>query len=222
MDIIFDMDGVIIDSSASVKNRIIQVVEEFWVYENIKGRDLEQYIGLTTLDTFRDIFPKSTSETIIKKAAERMLQLFWQRPVEEAIPYPLIDRVLQELIMKGACLYIVTGRPLNAAISILTYYKLVKYFSAILSSSSRGESKVITVDYLIKNYEIDKSDCFFVGDRDVDIDAALRNYIYPIVALWGFGSNDKFMQLLPKNQFAETPLDIITVINNIRFEVDEN
>ena len=216
MDIIFDMDGVIIDSSTSVVNRIKQVAEEFNMAESTVGVDLIKYIGGTALGIFRDLFPKTTSEEIIKKAADRVIKLFWKRPVEEAVPYPLIERVLQELIIKhGSMLYIVTARPFNAAISIMHYYNFFRYFSFIVSAYEGNKSKV--TEELIESKNIDRGNCFFIGDRAIDMKAAIDNEITPIGALWGFGSKEE-LESNGAKILVQKPLDLITTIFNFEEE----
>uniref|UniRef100_A0A6M3JYT7 Putative haloacid dehalogenase-like hydrolase n=1 Tax=viral metagenome TaxID=1070528 RepID=A0A6M3JYT7_9ZZZZ len=217
MDIIFDMDGVIIDSSISTANRIKQVAEEFNMAESTVGVDLTKYIGGTALGTFRDLFPKTTSEDIIKKAADRVIKLFWARPVEEAVPYPFIERVLQELIIKhGSMLYIVTSRPFNATISIMHYYNFFRYFSLIFSAHEGNKSKV--TEELIRYKNIDRDNCLFIGDRAIDMKAATDNEIGPVGALWGFGTSEELKEAGAKF-LVQKPLDLITTIFN--FEEEE-
>ena len=205
MDIIFDLDGVIINSSASVVNRIKQVAEVLWF--DITGKDLTKYIGYSPESTFTDL---CNDKRNISKASELYLQLFWQRSVEEATLYPMIERVLQELIIKhGSMLYIVTGRPNNAALSILHYYNLMRYFSMILSSAKRDKSEV--VKELIEYNYLDKDYCFYIGDRALDVKAALDNEIIPVGALWGFGSREELVEA-GANFLVEKPINLISFL----------
>lgn len=223
MDIIFDFDGVIMDSSLSVVNRIRQMANEFGHFKEVAGRDLTEYIGWTALSTCKDLFKDKVEPHKIEAMAERILRLFWERPIKEAVLYCDIERVLQELIIKkSAYLYIITGRPLNATIALLNYYGLQKYFAEVLSSSSRHETKSETVKYLLGKGEIDKGDCFFIGDRDIDAEAAISNNLLFIGAMWGFGGGDSFAKELASDRVysADKPADIIKVINIIRMGRD--
>jgi len=205
MDIIFDLDGVIIDSSASVVNRIKEVANKY--NYNIEGKDLTKYTGHSPESAFADL---CNDKKNITKASGLYLQLFWQRPVEEATPYPFIERVLQELIIKrGSMLYIVTARPIDAALSILHYYKLTRYFSMILSSARREKTEV--VKELIEYNYLNKDYCFFIGDRDCDMKAAIDNEITPVGALWGFGSKEELVGAGAKF-LLEKPIDLINTI----------
>ena len=214
MDIIFDLDGVIIDSSASVVNRIKWVTEVFSF--DIIDKDLTKYIGYSAEYAFTDLCKDKRN---ITKAIELYLQLFWERPVEEAIPYPFIERVLQELIIKyGSMLYIVTSRPFNATISILHYYNFYRYFSFIVSAYQKNKSKVTNELINIKN--IDRDNCFFIGDRVIDMNAAIDNKIIPIGALWGFGTKEELEESGAKF-LVEKPIDLINTIFTLNFKEEE-
>ena len=202
MDIIFDLDGVIINSSTSVVNRIKQVAEVLRF--DITDKDLTKYIGYSPESTFTDL---CNDKRNISKASELYLKLFWSRPVEEATLYPIIERVLQELIIKhGSMLYIVTGRPHNVTLSIVHYYNLMRYFSMILSSAKRDKTEV--VKELIEYNHLEKDYCYFVGDRALDVKAALDNEIIPVGALWGFGSREELVEAGAKLLLDE-PLNLI-------------
>jgi len=219
MDIIFDMDGVIIDSSISVINRIKQVAQVFRF--DISNKDLKKYIGYSPESTFTDLSESYKFNTAyeVLEAAELYIKLFWERPIEEAVVYPGILKEIQDLIIRyGSMLYIVTGRPLSATTAILKHYNLVKYFSIIESASNRNKS--IVVKELINHYELNKDDCYLIGDRDIDIKAAIDNKIIPIGAAWGFGGAEELMEAGAKC-IVETPSKLIDGILFVKEEMEE-
>ena len=220
MDVIFDLDGVIIDSSVSVINRIKEVAKKFNI--DVSGRDLKGYIGYSAEYTFYDLYSYNicleTKKIATKEAADLMLKLFWERPIEEATVYSGIEKAIQDLIIKyGAVLHVVTGRPLNATIALLNHYKLIRYFSGILSSRKKNKGDVISE--LMTNYDINMNDCYFIGDRDLDVKAALDNRIIPIGALWGFGSREELIGS-GCEYIAATPSTLIDTVLFVEVEND--
>ena len=181
MNIIFDMDGVIINPAESEVNRVKEVCEKYNL--SYKNKNLKRYIGYDIREVYYDL---TKDKDLVEECAKMHIELFWQRPIEEAVPYNDIERVFQELLMKGNILYIVTGRPLNAAVQLMNHYGFTQYFSEICTCNERDKGEVI--DWLMNKYEMYEEETYMVGDREIDITAANHNSITSIGVLWGFAN----------------------------------
>ncbi|MGV7927682.1 MAG: HAD family hydrolase [Spirochaetota bacterium] len=106
--VLFDMDGVIVDSMRQHAECWIRVFDEYGVklsIEDIFLREGMSGIG-SIIDIFRSKGQEIPSSDVMKKLQERKLELFERHPIKV---YPEVRGILDFLAEKGIVLGLVTG-----------------------------------------------------------------------------------------------------------------
>lgn len=179
LNLIFDMDGCLIDSTEVQKEAF------FGSYKEIVGDDscpsFSEYLRHTG-DSLPNIFKKMGL------------------PVEMAIPYrrissTAIDRVVINedcinLIRKkremGSKIAICTGKDHYRTVDILKYYHIDDCFDTIVASDDVKDPKPSPMPVLkaIKDMGVEKDSCIVIGDGYNDILSAKNAGVRSILTLW--------------------------------------
>ncbi len=189
--IIFDLDGTLIDSAASIISSVEAAFKDTGIEQRIPitakliGPPLEEI--MRTLVTDSDI-----------KAIPRLLEAFKchydEIGFKETIVYEGIIETLLEFKQNGINLYIATNKRKLAANKILHHLGWTNLFMNLFTLDSfapplpnkNSMLKIIssTLPGKIENR-------IYIGDRQEDADAAKVNNLYFLWAKWGYGGLDK-------------------------------
>jgi len=187
MNLIFDLDGVIVDSKKSVELRIQATLDR---YNRKGGICTEEIIGKSPQECVR-IFLETDDEELIKEATKYYLECFESRDINESCLYPHMEEVIEVLSRKNN-LYIVTCRPEKHAIMLINYFNIDEYFHDIWGTSFKYfQNKLDILRHFIDAYEYDgelEKDVAYIGDRKEDMDAANECGIRSVFASWGYAS----------------------------------
>ena len=123
-------------------------------------------------------------------------------------PYPGIMEMLQELVQQGYSLGVVSNKPDFAVQELIP-----EYFPGIFTSVSgerQGVAKKPAPDLIreaMKNLQADSSNAVYVGDSEVDLEAAVNAGIPCISVAWGF-KGKKFLEEQQAEMIIEKPSEI--------------
>jgi phosphoglycolate phosphatase len=202
--IMFDYDGVLVDSFQMTKKIYLDVSREF----NLSLPDDDSY--------FRELFELDWKETLkkldlyTKEKVERIEEIYKEglvRYEKDAKPYPKIAYVL-ETLSKRYTLAIVTNNIRKELDFKLSKYDLGKFFSATFTE----EDGIVKPDpdlviKCMKRFNAVPQDCAFVGDKDGDIIAAKAANVGKIVAVsYGFHLHHR---LKNANLMVNAPLELL-------------
>ena len=124
-------------------------------------------------------------------------------------PYPGIMEMLRELARQGYALGVVSNKPDFAVQELIP-----EYFPDIFASVSgdrEGVAKKPAPDLILeamKNLKADGSEAIYVGDSEVDLEAAANAGIPCISVAWGFKGR-KFLEEQNAGTIIETPSEIL-------------
>ena len=125
---------------------------------------------------------------------ERALAFYRERFADvglyENAPYEGIAEALQTLRAGNARLLVATSKPRVYAERIVRHFGLDRHFAAVHGCELDGtrEDKRDLLEHLLGHHGIVGKACVMVGDRDVDMRAALHHGAGALGALWGYGS----------------------------------
>ena len=131
--VIFDMDGVIVDSEPRHEHAFLQVVAELG-YGNNHGLEFDKYIGRSDRELWVDFVarhkPAHTLESLLAMKRKRVLEILRRdEPLFEGLP---------ELIEKLAAKYrlaVASGSEPEVVEAVLRFKTLRRFFSAVTTSS---------------------------------------------------------------------------------------
>lgn len=209
--ILFDMDGVILDSSASIYDATEYTLAQFG--RKLEPEDAGRIIGPPLHYIYEQIFgfdPETAAEAI-RTYRKRYYDVSYKlaRPFEETVA------MLEELTAHGKKLMLATARYADTAEFMLEQAGVRQFFCYLgcldlnpdgTPGNIRSKSDVIR-DVLTKNDIFDTECAVMVGDRAEDILGGRENSLMTIGALYGFGSEQELTEA-GADYLADSPLAI--------------
>lgn len=192
-NIILDLDGTLIDSSKGIYNALATAC----LTSNCKVPDIErlrQFIG-PPISTIIDEICEDASLNEKQKICDNFRRNYDSIYCTEVKWYDNTIDTLKELKRNNHELFIVTNKPTVPSIKIVENANISKIFNSILGIDYRPindgvggnfPEKKDAIEYLIKNKDLDKDQCLYIGDTLGDKEACSSSHIKFIAAEYGF------------------------------------
>ena len=128
------------------------------------------------------------------------------------------DGVPEALAELGACsrLFVCTSKPKVVAERILAHFDLARSFEAVYGTGLDGsfDEKAELLAHLLASEQLLPQDCVMVGDRRFDMEAAARNGVAGVGALWGYGDEAELMKA-GATALCERPGELAAAIDTL-------
>ena len=208
--IIFDFDGVIVDSVDIKTNAFVDIYnsETNIIKEKIKDYHL-QNLGISRYDKICFFERNFLKKNLIKNDIEIKLDKFAVEVQTRVKNSNFIDGALEFLknYNKNYNLFISSATPETELRNIILHKKINKYFLDIYGSP---KNKAQHINKIIKNYDLDKKEILFVGDSRNDFFSAKKCDL-KFVGL--INKYEKFNQFKYRIKNIFDLVDIISLIN---------
>ena len=210
--LIFDLDGTLTDS-----------LEDLWISVNHSLRTMGW--PERTLDEVRTfvgngvhlLIERAVPQGTQADALERCFQLFRSHYVEHCMdhtaPYPGILDLLVELSKEGYRTAIVSNK-LQAGVSVM-YHRHYASLVHVAIGEHDGVRRKPAPDMIyeaIAQLGVQKEECIYLGDSDVDILTARAAGLPCISVLWGFRDKE-FLLAHGATTLVQHPTDILDILH---------
>jgi len=187
-NIIFDLDGTLVDPGEGI-SRTIRFVLDRLAPEYRFDPSLGWYVGPPLREIFSRLLPPDSSTELIENAVSLYLQRFESHGAKESSVYPEIAEMLARL-SGGRRLFVVTSKNTPIAEQILTTHRLRRYFQTLIGTErdQRFRNKGDAVRFLLEGSNLESGATAIVGDREHDLIAGRRNGIFTVGVTYGYGS----------------------------------
>ena len=189
-NILFDLDGTIIEPEEGIVNSILYALNKLEI-EVSNVNNLKKIIGPPLIDSLKEYF--GLENEIANKAIEYYREYFAVKGINENALYEHIDVLLKDLDQKNINLFIATSKPTIFARRIIEAYQLEKYFQQItgsnLDNTRRNKGEII--EYVLTENQLAKNETLMIGDRCFDIIGANKNGIQSIGVTYGHGNEEE-------------------------------
>lgn len=178
--VIFDLDGVIIQSSQVQKYAFIKSYETYYgKYRKPPIEEFFEHCGNSLTNIFK-----------IMGLTQEMIPLYQQlsrERVKDIHVFDGIHELMGQLKEQGTKCGICTGKDRERTIEILTHHKLLSYFDTIVCSDDVEHAKPApdSLSVALRNLQIDAKDAVMVGDAVNDILCAKAASVFSIAVTWG-------------------------------------
>lgn len=203
--VIFDLDGVIVDSHAVMREAFAVAYAEvvgageplFAEYEKHQGRyftDIMRLMGL----------PEDMQEPFVRES---------YRLAHEVAVYPGVRSMLDRLSRRGCGIAVATGKTAARARSLLTTLGLQAPFRHVIGSDEVARSKP-EPDIVLRALELlgaDAADAMMIGDAVNDIRAAKAAGVTAVAATWGTVEHDALLACGP-DHLLDTPAELFDLL----------
>ena len=187
--IIFDIDGVLIDSKLNMKKAWGSVQKKF-LLKKIKFSNYFDKIGLPFEEILKRLSIKSNHKKIKKCYDDTSLKninliKFYNGTYKELIN-------LKNMNFK---LCINTSKDLKRTKIILKKYKRLFRFIQCPQKNLKGKPYPDQINNVIKKLKVKKKDCIYIGDTRFDFLSAKNAKIDFLFAKWGYGINKNYKSI---------------------------
>lgn len=176
--IIFDFDGVILESALIKTDAFAEVVRD---YPKEQAEEFVQYhmthMGISRHVKFRYFIEEILHETYNDDKEKALAAKFSDIVFEKVMHCDFVPgaREFLEQSYQEYDLYIATGTPEEEIRQILNGRDLTKFFKGVYGTPGKKED---IVDNIMKTNRYSPREVIFVGDADTDLKAAGKNEVY--------------------------------------------
>jgi phosphoglycolate phosphatase len=188
ISIIFDLDGTLIDSKASILSSIKAALDELGINSLVPLS--EQLIGPPLMEVLSDICGAG-SQASLPKLYAKFKEIYDTKGFQGGVIYTGVDALIKQLVEEGYHLSLATNKRRIPTETILEFFNWKNYFNHVYTIDSASvpfHNKSQMIAALIQNEAIDCAQAVYVGDRHEDSVAATQNSIKFLMVQWGYES----------------------------------
>ncbi len=172
--VIFDMDGVLIDSGSLHFESWVKIAKEMGV--KFSKKFFEQVFGQQSTTIIRKLVGSKVDQILVEQWAILKENHYREIARNKLEPLPGVIQILSELKRVGFKLAVgSSGPPENVALTLNTL-NITKYFDTIITAAEVEKGKPEPDVFLIvaKTLKIKPKNCLVIEDAPVGIEAAKR------------------------------------------------
>lgn len=186
-DILFDLDGTLIDSSPGILASFRRVLDASGLHPVVP---LEaSLIGPPLGETLQRI-TGIADDTVLAGLTEAFKRDYDTSGYRQTVVFEGVPEGLRRLAEAGARLFIVTNKRMAPTLKILDALDLARYFTGVHTRDETlpmAPSKTAVTRRVVAHYAIASGNALFVGDSDEDRRAARENNMAFAHAAYGYG-----------------------------------
>jgi phosphoglycolate phosphatase len=191
MNVLFDLDGTLTDPGDGFVACVSHALATLGCRPCL-DHEIRRHVGPPLEETLaRLIDDRSKIPAAVALYRERYGA---QGYLENAV-YPGTEAALDALHSQGVGLFVATSKPTVYAERIVEHFGLSRFFRGIYGSELDGtrSDKAQLVSHVLVSEALSRETTVMVGDRAQDMTAARKNGLYPVGALWGYGTREELV-----------------------------
>ena len=207
--IIFDLDGTILDTLEDLKNAVNHALN----FYNYPQKDLEfvrKAIGNGTQVLIRRCTPNDINEDRYHEVFSYFKSYYLNHYSDYTRPYPGINNLLKEL--RNKCHVVVVSNKDHDLTQKLINKEFPGLFDVIQGSYFDKPKKPdpYLIDSVIKAHNLNKKDCLYIGDTNVDKESATNAGIDYRLVSYGYRTKEELEKTCPN----DTPFSSVKELSN--------
>jgi phosphoglycolate phosphatase-like HAD superfamily hydrolase len=177
---IWDLDGTLVDSYPAIIPATQRACAEFGL--EFKADYIHSEIIRTSVGAF--IEQEAALRQMDPDPIKARFAVLNDSSIGDIVAMPHAKEILRALAEADHSCFMVTHRG-ESCLQILRQTELLPYFTEVVTSLSGFPRKPApdAILYLMEKYQLSKENCFYVGDRSLDIEAAKNAGIGSILFL---------------------------------------
>lgn len=193
---IFDLDGTLTDTLASLTYSVNETLKEMKLTE-ITSSQCREFVGNGARYLMTKALEVSGDRELIRieEAMERYGRIFGANCTYHVEAYEGIKEMLNELTRQGVQLAVLSNKPHLQTVQVVETIFGKDRFSYILGQKDEVPRKPdpAGIFFLLNQMKIVASECLYIGDSDVDMVTGNAAKVKTVGAEWGFRSKKILM-----------------------------
>jgi len=190
-NILFDLDGTLIDSSPGIEYSIINAVSAVIPQKNISG--IHHLIGPPVRQILKQALEDVANEILLE--IENKFRISYDGGGwKKSKVYDGVHETLSQLSQWGVKSFVVTNKPVMPTRNILKYLQLDVYFDDVVALDYKVPpftSKIEATSHILTQKGLNSGRTLFVGDSKDDAYAAMACGLRFVAVAYGYGRIDK-------------------------------
>jgi len=206
--VIFDLDGTLLDTLTDLAEGTNYALHVNGFPERTLD-EIRRFVGNGARKLIERAAPEGQVEAALEQVRQDFDIYYKVHCKDHTAPYPGIVEMLQELARKGYALGVVSNKPDFAVQELIPEYFPGSFAS--VSGERAGLAKKPAPDLIweaMKNLRAGKTEAIYVGDSEVDLEAAANAGIPCISVAWGFKGR-KFLEEHEAETIIDKPSEIL-------------
>lgn len=215
--IIFDLDGTLLNTIEDICDSLNIALRKYG-FATHSVAETKLFVGSgVRIMVERALHDEEHSETDNELVLKNYLEEYSKRQANKTRPYDGTIEMIKELRQRGFKIGLLSNKPHEDTIKIIDKYFGLGLFDIVLGQRAGIPIKPdpTALYEIIEKLGVDKEQCLFVGDSDVDMKTALNAEMDKIAVLWGFRSRDIIQEYSP-NYIIERPQELLSIITTIQ------
>ncbi|MGL5315434.1 MAG: HAD family hydrolase [Peptostreptococcaceae bacterium] len=219
---IFDLDGTLLNTLEDLANACNYALNKM----GLPTHEVEKYktfVGGGRYKLISGILPaESRNEETINKTLVLFDEYYESHMIDMTKPYDGICEMLEDITNNGVEVAIVSNKPHEFTIDVVEKF-FEKTFKIVYGHRVGYPTKPEpeSVLQIINEYKLDKNDCVYIGDSNVDIKTAINANIKSIGVAWGFRGREE-LENEGADFIVETSEELKSVILKQKVALGEN
>ena len=211
-NVLFDLDGTLVDSSKTILDSVFFALETLGV-DPQSGPDVRSLIGMPLFDIF--VGQYGMAEDRAQLAIDHYREYYEQLNQAGTTVFAGVRDGLAELQENGLQLFIATVKPTSIAEKVLSDLGLREHFAGVAGASMGPErrDKTSIIAHALSTFGLIADRTVMVGDRDQDILGARANGLPSMAVTYGFGHRDELAAARPDHS-ADHFRDVSRILVN--------
>lgn len=209
--IIFDLDGTLLNSTKDIANSLNKVLKEN-NQSTYTLKEVEKFLGYGSYNLIKDTLPKNSSKELIDKVYSEYIDYYPRNSNIFTKPYDGIDELIDTLKEKGYKIAIASNKMNNAVVKLNEEKFDSKFDLAV------GESELLKVKpnpdmilHVIDKFNLNKDEVLFIGDTEVDLNAAKNAKVKNVAVTWGFREKEFLINEKPTH-IIDKPNELLNIL----------
>lgn len=192
-NLLFDLDGTLTDPVVGIVACLKHAIVSMGLTPP-GDRELARFIGPPLQESLASL-PGIDSAEKVTRAVAYYRERFSETGLYENTVYPDIPQTLEQLMGRGATLYVATSKATVYAERIIDHFGLRRYFRRVYGAELDGtrSNKADLIAHLLATESLSVESAVMIGDRSHDMAGARANGVFPVGILWGYGSREELM-----------------------------
>ena len=184
--VIFDLDGTILDTLEDLTDSINYALAKHG-YPTRTIEEVRSFVGNGLLMLARRALAPETDETVIQTVLAEQKAYYKEHCSDKTKPYEGIMELLGDLKEAGCKLAVVSNKA-DYAVQILCeqYFPGIFHMAVGEKENVRKKPAPDSVNAVLKELQVEKTNAVYVGDSEVDIETAQNVEMEAVLVSWGF------------------------------------
>ena len=211
--VIFDMDGTVLNTIEDITDSVNVILRRY----DLPVRTVDEvrhFVGNGARVLMNRAIPQGEEHPEFERILKEYEAYYQEHCNIKTGPYHHIPELLKELSDRGYKLAIVSNKPMGAVEELNKVY-FGEYVSVAIGVTKELRRKPYPDECLLamEKLGVEKEDCIYVGDSDVDFKTAQNTGIGCISCLWGFRTKEELIQAkVTPNFFVNDPLEVLDLV----------